>query len=122
MKTLKKSITLLTAALAVSAVTACPISAQTDVSTEPVKTYTYNFDTLKELTLKCGLDYDVNVDEENGVITFSSKDGNVYGDFVVSYATADGKTHVYPAKMSIEDGVSETEYCVTICSDVEIDE
>lgn len=122
MKTLKKSITLLTAALAVSAVTACPISAQTDVSTEHVKTYTYNFDTLKSLTLKCGLEYDVNADEENGVITFSSKDGNLYGDFVVSYTTEDGKTQVFPANVSIEDGASETEYCVTICSAVEIGE
>ncbi len=122
MKTLKKSITLLTAALAVSAVTACPISAQTDIPAKPVKTYTYNFDTLKSLLFKCDLDYTVNVDEENGVITFSSKDGNVYGDFVVSYTTEDGKAHVYPANVSIEDGASEAEYCVTICSDAEIGE
>lgn len=84
MKTLKKSITLFTAALAVSAVTACPISAQTDVLTKPFKTYTYNFDTLKSLMFKCNLDYTVNADEENGVITFSSKDGSIYGDVLVT--------------------------------------
>lgn len=121
MKTLKKSITLLTAALAVAAVTACPISAQTDVSTEPVKTYKYNFDTLKSLTLKCGLDYDVNVDEENGTITFSSKDGNIYGNFVVSYSS-NGKTNVFPANVSIEDGAADAEYSITVCTDIEIGE
>lgn len=120
MKTLKKSIAVFVAALAVSSLTALPISAQ---AAEPVKTYTYDFDTLKSLIFKCDLDYTVSADEKNGTITFSSKNGDIYGDiFVTTVNSGDGKTQVYPANISIENGVSDVEYCVTICSDAEVDD
>lgn len=115
---LRKSIAVLSAALAVSAVTALPISAQvitpvqSDAST---KTYEINFDTLKSLMFKCGLDYTVNADEENGVITYTSKDGYETG-ILVTFKKGD-----IVKAVSENSGTDDAEviYCVTVGTEVD---
>ena len=119
---LRKTIAVLSA-LTVTAVTSASISAQvitpsqTDAS---LKTYEINVDTLHSLMFKCGLDYIVNADEENGVITFTSKDGSTEGTLVTFKAeNCDDGRHSVKAVSDAEADASEVEYCITVCTEID---
>lgn len=102
-------------ALAVTASASASISAQVITPVKPdasYSTYEINFDTLKTLMFKCGLDYTVNTDEKNGVITFTSKDGSTEGT-LVTYRDP------HSLKADIEADASEVEYCITVCTEVD---